>query len=195
MISASQYALESSYHPQMDEYDFENKQYIIIYDQQQGTYSVPQVTFEATALTNSNKYINFNESFLTVPLVMTLIAGAGTLTADVRNAFAMSLKNGMHQLISSMQVQISNNDTVNVQQFANMKINYEILSTWGSDDVKTYGELINFHGLDTGLSENYYASANKFGVGSCNNQITPTTTSGWTCYNHKYNSLSSYTLV
>jgi hypothetical protein len=60
-----------------------------------------------------------------------------------------------------------------------MKINYEILSTFSTDDLVTYSPLINFHGIDSPYSESYYPAANKNGIGSCNNMITPSVTSGF----------------
>jgi hypothetical protein len=184
MIKAGDYVLENSFHPQQDEFPYKSRQYFYINDQQAGVYTSPQISIEATQLTNSGKYFSASESFLAIPLVTTLVATTGNLTSDVANAFAVSLKNGTHHLIHSMQVQISNIDVVNLTQFSNLKINYKILSQWGSDDVNTRGGILNMPGgCDSYLSEQYQASASKYGVGSCNNSIVPITTSGFTAFN------------
>ena len=92
-------------------------------------------------------------------------------TSNTENAFALSLKNGYHHLIDSVKVQISNNEVVNTQQLTNLKIHYDIVSTWTDDDVKTIGSVMNFCGIDNPDSENYQPAANAIGLGSCNNSI------------------------
>ena len=122
-LTSDQYTMEHSMMPESDKYLFENKQYIYVPDGQNGSYSNPQVTFECTSLTNSDRYVGFSEAFLTIPLVLCV---NGTFTTSNSNAFAASLKNGYHQLINSIQVQISGNDIVtlsNLSNLSNLKIN------------------------------------------------------------------------
>ena len=109
-MTADEFTIENSFYEKDSKFLFENKQYIYVPDGQNGSYSNPQITFECTQLTNSDRYIDFMQSFITVLLVLTV---SGTFTgATVLNAFAISLKNGYHQLFNSIRVQISGNDVV-----------------------------------------------------------------------------------
>ena len=169
-LTADQYTMEHSMMPENDKYLFENKQYLYIPDGQNGAYSSPQVTFECTSLTNSDRYVGLSEGFVTAPLVLGV---TGNFTATNANAFALSLKNGYHQLINSIQVQISGNDIVTLSNLSNLKINYDIISTWSNDYQITMGQSVGFYGLDSSNSIGYYppGTANQTGIGECNNII------------------------
>jgi len=132
-ITSDQYAIENSLQSDENKYLFENKQYIYVPDGQNGSYSSPQVTFECTQLTNSDRYIDFLQGFISVPLVL---AVSGPTTNNKANAFALSLKNYYLQLINSIQVQLSGNDVVTLSNLSNMKINYDILTSWSNDTNK-----------------------------------------------------------
>jgi hypothetical protein len=172
MLSTDQFVLEKSHAPLENEYLFENKQYIYVPDGQNGSYATPQVTFECTQLTNCDRFVDFSQAFITIPLVMVL---SGTNPGSVVNAFAMSLKNGYHQLINSMQIQISNNDVVTLSNLANMKINYEIISTWSNDTLTQLGPSVGVHGLDSWQSFQYapVGTGIATGLGEINNLIKP----------------------
>jgi hypothetical protein len=177
MISADEYYLQKSYAPYLDHFDISKKEYIFIEDVQRGTYpSGNFVSFDMASLGLTNKYSNWEESVLAIPLVMTLhcpnVAG-NSLTGEVSNAFALSLKNGYHQLINYMKINISNNDIVNTQQLQNLKVHYDIVSSWSDSDVKTMGSTMNFHGIDSAESVEYFSAASASGLGICNNRITP----------------------
>jgi hypothetical protein len=172
-LTSDQFMMEHSMMPENDKYLFENKQYIYIPDGQNGSYSNPQVTFECTSLTNSDRYVGFSEGFITIPLVL---AVQGLFTLSTSNAFAASLKNGYHQLINSIQVQISGNDVVTLSNLSNLKINYDIINTWSNDYATNFGQSLGFSGLDTSNSTIYnpVGTASSNGVGECNNSIIQT---------------------
>ena len=71
-ITSDQYAIENSLQSDENNYLFENKQYIYVPDGQNGSYSSPQVTFECTQLTNIDRYIDFLQGFIAVPLVLAI---------------------------------------------------------------------------------------------------------------------------
>ena len=54
MIKSDDFILEKSYSPMVDEYNFENKQYVMIPDQQSGNYATGQTTLDCAILANSN---------------------------------------------------------------------------------------------------------------------------------------------
>ena len=64
--------------------------------------------------------------------------------ASAENNFAASLKNSVFQLISSMSVQLTNNDIVNLTNFSNLDINYKILNRLSTDEVENLAPSILF---------------------------------------------------
>jgi hypothetical protein len=185
MISNDEFYLQSSYQPHTDNFDFSKKEYVYIEDQQRGSYpGGTTVNFDMSSLGTNGLYSNWSESVLAVPLVMTLhttdTTAANGLTGNVVNAFAMSLKNGYHQIINSVKCSISNQEVFNSQTLTNLKIHYDIVSGWSEQDLKSIGSVMNFQGIDNPDSERYYGVANNEGIGLCNNTIVPT---NWTPLN------------
>ena len=97
-----------------------------------------------------------------------LTASAGTPNnADV---FAASLKNGFHQLINSMSVEITNAQVVNLTNLSNLDIHYRLLTSCSREDELNFLPSINFH-KDTAESITYYDTSGAFGFGEANNII------------------------
>ena len=164
MISNEQFQLQASYQQHTDDFSFTKKDYLIIEDQQKGSYSGGRiVNFDMSTLGTNGKYSCWGEIILAIPLVMKFEGSAALLSSTFENAFASSLKNGYHQLIDSVKVQISNNEVVNSQQLTNLKTHYDIVSTWTDNDVKTIGSVMNFCGIDNPDSENYQPAASAIG--------------------------------
>lgn len=124
-----------------------------------------------SSLGTNGLYSNWSESILTIPIVLALTSSVA-LTASTVHAISMSLKNGTYNLINSLKVQISNNEVCNSQTLTNMKVHYDVVSSYSSDDVKTIGSILNMGGIDSAESERYQPAASYMGVGLCNNDIT-----------------------
>ena len=114
-----------------------------------------------------------------MPLVATTVLTAGAASAE--NAFMTSLKNGYHQLINSMSVEITNAQVVSLTNFSNLDINYKLLTTSSVEDERNFLPSINFH-KDTAESIMYAGAAGTVGVGEYNNVIKQslwTSGTGW----------------
>ena len=173
---ADLYTLNSTLAPQSPEFVFSEKQTIFVPDSNNGSFPSGVVSFDLTSLANQSKWLDLQQSFISIPLVMQLKASAGAFsTANVENAFAMSLKNHVFQLLHSMSLEIGNNSVVNLTNFANIDINYKILNSSSHDDVRNLGPSILFGGLDTPESMNYQGADDPTGLGECNNTIKETT--------------------
>ena len=136
--------------------------------------------FDLASLSNSGKYIDFQQSYIVVPLVVTTVNTAST-TYSAENAFLTSLKNGYHQLINSMSVEITNAQVVSLTNFSNLDINYKLLTTCSREDELNFLPSINFH-KDTAESIMYQGVADAVGIGEYNNVIKPsmwTSADGW----------------
>ena len=176
-----EFAFYSSQQENKTEFIFQNLQHVYVPDQNSGSYPNGQVLFDLASLSNSGKYIDFQQSYITVPLVMNMNVTASTPNLGGENAFALSLKNGFHNLINSMSVEITNAQVVNLTNFSNLDINYKLLTTSSIEDERNFLPSINFC-KDTAESIVYKPVADAGGVGECNNVIKTTTFSSATGY-------------
>lgn len=109
------------------------------------------------------------------------ITNTGQAGNDKQNAFSASLKNGFHQLINSMSVELSNAQIVGLTNMSNLDINYRLLTTSSLEDERNFLPSINFH-KDSADSIYYSDVKSSSGIGECNNVIANsnfTTTDGW----------------
>ena len=97
---ADLYSLQSTLAPQDPQFVFSEKQVIYVPDSNNGSFPSGVVSFDLTSLANQSKWLDLQQSFISIPLVMQLKSTAGSFsTANVENAFAMSLKNHVFQLL------------------------------------------------------------------------------------------------
>jgi hypothetical protein len=168
---ADEFTLQNSLMEQSEDYLFQNRQYTYITDSNSGSYNQGgQVILELSGISNSGKYLDTNQSYISIPLVTTLHAVDGQFSDSAENAFAVSLKNGYTSLISSIQCEVTNNSTVSVMQYSNVMMNHTLLTTMCRDDELNYGSSIGF-AKDSVSGISYEASASSKGLGECNNSI------------------------
>ena len=89
------------------EFIFQNMQHTCVPDSNDGSYPSAQVIIYLSTLSNSEKFFYVQSSYITVPLVMTTVLTSST-TTSAENAYMTSLKNGFHNLIYSMSLEITN---------------------------------------------------------------------------------------
>ena len=172
-MAADAYTFNVALEKDENEFIFSNRQYVWISDQNSGNYPNGQIQFDLSSLSNSGKIIDFQQSFLTIPLVLNIGSFTGTApTASAENVFAASLKNSFLSLINSLSLEISNNQVINLTAFSNLDIHYRLLSTMDFNTYQNFGASINFC-KDTPESINYQggATSSNVGIGECNNNI------------------------
>ena len=87
---------------------FVKKDYLSLMDNQNQNYQGNQCIIDTSVLANSNKYINYREAYLMVPLLITATATltdppASTTKGGVTD-FAFGLKNWLGSIINSISV-------------------------------------------------------------------------------------------
>ena len=172
-MASDEYCFNSSLQEDDNAFIFESRQYIWVSDSNSGNYPNGQIQMDLSSLSNSGKIIDFSQSFLTIPLVLNVGSFSGTApTATAENVFGASLKNGVHNLINSLSLEISNNQVINLTSFSNLDINYRLLSTMDLNTVGNFAPSINFS-KDSVESINYQTGATSSinGIGECNNTI------------------------
>ena len=119
-MSADSYAVQQSLADQDQEYVFQNRQFTWINDSNNGNFS-NQIVLDLAGISNAGRYLNAQESFIVVPLVMTLTSTTGNLkNSTLENAFAASLKNGYSNIIHSLSIECTNNNVCSVCSYSNL---------------------------------------------------------------------------
>jgi hypothetical protein len=168
---ADQYTLQKSLQEDSDDYNFQNKQFTYVSDSNSGSYNQGgQVVIELSQVANNNKWLDTNQSYISVPLVTTLFAAEGEFPDSPENAFAVSLKNGHTSLISSLQVECTNNSVVSVTSYSNVMMHHKLITSMSREDELNYGSSIGF-AKDSVDSISYEATPSTKGLGECNNSI------------------------
>ena len=175
-----EFAFYNAQNEQKTEFIFSNTQQVYVPDQNSGSYPNGQVIFDLASLSNSGKYLDLQQSYITVPLVLNSNL-FGSTTKGAENAFLASLKNGYHQLINSMSVEITNCQVVNLTNFSNLDIHYRLVSGASREDELNFLPSIGF-AKDNAESISYKDTANSVGCGETNNIIQQSlfmAASGW----------------
>ena len=137
-----------------------DRQYLYFNDLQ-NAYSTnsSEVKFELISLANTNQFVNWVESFLMLPLQLSVsgftnTGAAGGLSASPENVFALSLKNGYQQIVDSLLITINDNPVNQPCQAVNIPNTFKLYSM-SADDRRTLGSLLEFY-VDTGDSIRYF---------------------------------------
>ena len=86
---ADLYSLQSTLAPQDPQFVFSEKQVIYVPDSNNGSFPSGVVSFDLTSLANQSKWLDLQQSFISIPRVMQLKSTAGAFsTTNVENAFA-----------------------------------------------------------------------------------------------------------
>lgn len=148
---------------------YRSEQWIQVPDSNFKNYGSSQVVFDLSPIANSGRFFDAQRSYLLIPLVMSV---SGDIVNDPQNSFALSLKNGTHNLINSLSIQLNNDEVVSVQNFNNLNQNIKFLSNMTPTDISNQGDTLGFY-PDSAMSASYYiANTSNEGIGSCNNRIS-----------------------
>ena len=176
----TEYEFTSSLKKDSNIYICKDRQYIYYNDLANGAYgaNTSEIKFELISLANTNQFVNWAESFVLIPLTLSMKPTVGTfvpVTASglAENAFALSLKNGYQHIVDSLLITVNDNPINQPCQGANIPNSFRLYEM-SEDDRKTLGDMMNFY-LDTGDSIRYFPKPT--GTGIINFQ-TGTTTIG-----------------
>jgi hypothetical protein len=182
-MSADQLVLEMSSQTEGNPSVFLKKDWLSILDNTSGSYSSNQAVIDTSQLANSNKYMNYQEAYLAVPLLITLSAASAAdttlspATAASSCDHTLGLKNSYTSLIHSFTLDYNGQTVIQQQPFVSIWNAFRLMTTLSWEDVVTQGSTIGFY-PDDALSFAYNAvgvtSANTQGFGVCfnNNALT-----------------------
>lgn len=144
-----------------------DKEMLWVNDQNNGAYN-GQITFDTAVLSNSGRWMNYSEAYLQIPFVISAV-GSVDMTATF-NPWMAGLKCGHHQLIHSLAVEYNNTNVVQQQPYLNHFVSYKLMTSFSTNDLQKYGDLIGFW-PDTADTFEYSAAAGANGIGFTNNAV------------------------
>jgi len=155
---------------------FVRKDWISINDNSNGSYSSSNTVIETSSISNSNKYCNYREGYLSIPLLLTLTSStqAGGATAFAPNTpatsadYSLGLKNSFLHLIHSLQIEMNGTSVSQITPFQSLWSCFKLMTTLSWNDVIAQGASLGFY-PDTSTSFAYNGSASSNGQGVCNN--------------------------
>jgi hypothetical protein len=165
---------EESVNTEVDSSEFISKKWIYVNDSNSGNYT-SQIVIDSTPLSNAGGYINWQEGYILIPLVVQLSSttaaslGAGQTTG--LNTFA--LKNSFIQMINSMNIEFNNQNLVQAIPLTNVFRCFKLLTSYSQNDLVNNGVNYGFFPDDV-ASWTYITTEGPSGSGLCNNTAANT---------------------
>jgi hypothetical protein len=169
-MSADQLVYDMASAPTETPSVFVKRDYFSVLDDQNGQYAGNQSVLQLSSLANSNRYMDFKNSYITMPLVLSMTAdGVGTaFTPSTNNDnFAIGLKNWFAHIIHSVQCDFNNSTAQQLTSFQSILNCFKLHTTLSWDDVRTQGSSIGYY-PDNATSWGYDASV--LGLENSNNK-------------------------
>jgi len=147
------------------DHPFIEKDVIYINDTNNGSYENSQIQIDTQSIANSNYYVDYKETTLEIPFVVTIKSGVNQEAAI--NPHSIGLKAGA-AVIDKVSIEYNNITIAQSKNFTNYEIDYRMMSSYGLDDEEKTGDVIGFH-PDDHSSYDFQAAAHPDGQGfSCN---------------------------
>lgn len=149
-----------------------------------------QVQFDLQTLSSQSQWIDLKDAVIQLPIKTTIQLTQIAVTDDTTSLcrqLSTVIKNGWHQYIDSVQLQLGDQTIVSNQIYQNVETQFRILSEWSQDDLIKYGPSCGFalddmskdssisteFSLETGLSNAPSSVADSVrGFDCLNKQIT-----------------------
>lgn len=153
---------------------FVKKDWLNILDNQSQNYSGNQCVIDTSQLANSNKYMNYRESYLSLPLLITLnqtAVGVGIVptVAGTSCDYVLALKNWSGSLIHSLTLDYNGVTVVQQTGFQGIYNTFKLYCSMSMNDVVAEGASIGFY-PDDPLAFQLNTVASIDGIGISNNR-------------------------
>lgn len=157
---------------------FVKKDWLNILDNQNGNYNGNQSVIDTSQLANSNKYMNYREAYLAVPMLLTasnLATGTNQIFTPNTGSvdYAFGLRNWFGSIIHSFTLDYNGTTIIQQTPFVGMWNCFRLLTTLSKQDVLTNGAQMGFY-PDDPLAWGFATTAGTVGtlngLGVYNNQ-------------------------
>jgi hypothetical protein len=170
---SDQTLIELSTANQQIEEVFTKKEVLMITDQNNGTYT-GTIQIDSSSLANSGRYQDWKNSYLEIPLVITLSGPDVNAFNNDEFPFAVALKNGFHQILNSYSIEWNNTSVVQLSNFSNFYTTFKLMTTLSQDDLKKMGPSLGFYpDTSTSYRRNNATDDDQTGGGVRNNSNAP----------------------
>ena len=145
---------------------FVRKDWLSILDNQNQNYQGNQSVIDTSQLANSNKYMNYREVYLTVPLLLTLtqvpnVAGNVAFapnTAGNAADYAIGLKNWYGSIVHSFTLDYNGTTIIQQTPYRGLWNSFKLMTSLSVDDLVTQGSTIGFY-PDVATSFSFFGAA------------------------------------
>lgn len=151
---------EESLNTEIDTSEFISKKWVYVNDNNSQNYT-SQVVIDSTPLSNAGGYINWQEGFIVMPLVVQLTGSDDALLpADTTlGDYAWAFKSGFWNMINSMTVEFNNQNIIQQTPFLNVFRSFKANTSYSTDDLLNVGPSVGFY-PDTADSWSYNTDFN-----------------------------------
>ena len=154
---------------------FLKKDWLSIIDDNTTNYAGNQVTINTSAISNSNRYCDFRQGYLQIPLLYTLTGALATtggfkpVAAATSADFSLGLKNWIGgSVIHNLSAEINGTSVIQQTNLLPLYNQFKLLTTLSHSDYAIFSS-IGF-AKDEALSVRFHVVNNADGKGVCNNQ-------------------------
>ena len=131
---------------------FVRKDWLSVLDNQNQNYQGNQVVIDTSQLANSNKYMNYREAYLLLPLMLTLtssgIAAApfySPNTSATSSDFAVGLKNWYGSIIHSFTIDYNGTTIVQQTPYLGLWNSFKLMTSLSVDDLANSSSQLGFY--------------------------------------------------
>jgi hypothetical protein len=150
---------------------FVKKDWLSILDNQNGSYVGNQCVIDTSQLANSNKYMNYREAYLTVPMYLTMTSAAYVPATTPANTadYTLGLKNWYGSIVHSLTLDMNGTTIIQQTPFCGLWNSFKLMTSMSYGDILTEGALIGFY-PDNAKSVGFLPAVGASGFGTVNNQ-------------------------
>ena len=177
-MSADQLLFDMASAPTDSANVFVKKDYFSVLDDQNGRYQGNQSILQLSSLANSNRYMDYKNSYITVPMLLTLSSDAVNTTflpaTDASAPFTMGLKAWFGHVIHSVQVDYNNSTAQQLTSFQSLINVFKLHTTMSKDQIAVLGSSIGYY-PDSSTTWGYSTAS---GLQNNNNALLANTANG-----------------
>ena len=155
---------------------FVRKDWLSILDNQNQNYQGNQSVIDTSQLANSNKYMNYREAYLTVPMLMTLTQSIGSVapflpaTAGTSADYLMGLKNWYGSIIHSFTLDYNGTTIIQQTPYLGLWNSFKLMTSLSFNDIVASGSQLGFYPDDATAVRFDTTAPTSNGIGSSNNR-------------------------
>jgi hypothetical protein len=170
---------EEAVNSTIDQSEFISKKWVYVNDNNSQNYS-SQIVLDTTPLSNAGGWVNWQEAYMVLPLVVQLTSAD---VADIpvnsnTTDYAWAFKSGFWHMINSMNVEFNNQNIIQQTPLTNVFRSFKANTSFSQDDLLNEGSSLGFYPDNAGswsYNKQNVGGSLTFadGVGLCNNKDAP----------------------